>query len=221
MRVAVARPLPVGVEGPEAAALADRISRAVDADAWARTGAVRWRMFGASYLWDRERNLVRYEDGKGVVLTEGWRPMGRAFRDGAQVGGAWKDERVAKAYAEFVNASFWAFAPFKLEDTGAALSVVPDGLLVTYPSGGVTPGDAYQWEIAADGTPTAWRMWVSVLPLPGARATWADWVTLPTGARVATTRHLGPVTLRVEELQAGTLAEIWDGEDPFAAMMGP
>src|SRR5688572_20000798 len=93
-RAALAKPRPSGTPGPEAELLAGRIEQAIDLDAWARTGAVTFTVFGQRWLWDRERNLVRLEDGKGVVLTEGWRPMGRAFRDGEEVGGAWKDRRV-------------------------------------------------------------------------------------------------------------------------------
>ncbi len=115
-RVALAKPLPEGAPGPEAEALADRIEAAIGQEAWARTGAVRFAIFGHHYLWDRERNLVRYEDGKGVVLTEGWRPMGRAFRDGVEVGGRWKDRRVRKAHESFVNDAFWVFAPTKLPE---------------------------------------------------------------------------------------------------------
>lgn len=220
---ALARPLPEGARGPGAEALARDVGAAVGADGWARTGAVRFTFAGHHYLWDRERNLVRYEDGGGVVLTEGWRPLGRALRDGVEVGGAYKDRRVHKAYESFVNDAFWAFAPFKLFDDGATRAEVHgDGmraLLVSYGTGGVTPGDTYLWEIGADGAPVAWRMWVSVLPIRGLRAEWTDWVTLSTGARVATARRLGPFTLRIEDLAgAEHLADLEPGDDPFAPM---
>lgn len=219
-RVALAEPRPVGAPGPEAEALADRIEAAVGQEAWARTGAVRFVVFGHDYLWDRERNLVRYEDGRGVVLTEGWRPMGRAFRDGVEVGGRWKDRRVRHAYAMFVNDAFWVFAPTKLRDEGAERALVgPDRLLVTYGSGGVTPGDAYLWEVGPDGLPVAFRLWVKVLPLPGLRAEWSDWVTLETGVKVARRRSGGPFGIVVSGLAAAEhLADLAPGEDPFAPM---
>jgi hypothetical protein len=223
-RVALAAPLPEGaVPGPEAEALADRIGVAVDLEAWARTGAVRFTVFGHRYLWDRERNLVRYEDRRGVVLTEGWRPMGRAFRGGEQVGGSWKDQRVQKAYESFVNDAFWAFAPMKLRDDGTTRALVaPDQLLVSYGSGGVTPGDAYLWTVGPDGLPTEFRMWTSILPIPGLRATWSDWVTLRTGVKVATRHRIGPVSFSVTELDAAEhLSALEPGEDPFAPMYGP
>jgi hypothetical protein len=221
-RVALARPRPDGEAGPAAEALADRIAAAVDLEAWGRTGAVRWTLFGHTYLWDRQRDLVRYEDGKGVVLTEGWRPMGRAFRDGQQVGGDWKDRRVQLAYESFVNDAFWAFAPTKIRDPGTSRAAVGQDLLVSYGSGGVTPGDAYLWELGPDGKPVAWRVWARVLPLPGARFSWEDWVRFDTGAWVALTRRSGPLTLRLTDVAgAATLAELAPGEDPFAPMYGP
>ena len=124
--------------------------------------------------------------------------------------------------ASFVNASFWAFAPFKIQDEGALLGRAPDGLLVTYPTGGVTPGDAYQWELGPDGTPVAWRLWASAFPIPGMRVKWDDWTELATGARVAQSHQLGPVNLKVQDLAgAPHLADLEPGPDPFAPMMGP
>lgn len=221
--LALARPLPTGAPGPEAEALAERVAAAIGADAWARTGAVKFRFAGHRYLWDRERNLVRYEDGRGVVLTEGWRPMGRAFVDGVEYGGAYKDRRVKKAYESFVNDAFWALAPTKLYDDGVTRSLVSTeagpALLVSYGSGGVTPGDSYLWEIGPDGLPTAFRLWAGILPVKGARATWSGWITLPTGVRVATERKFGPARLVVDEWGAAEyLAELVPGEDPFAPM---
>lgn len=225
-RLALAEPRPEGAAGPEAEALAARIEAAVDLDAWARTGAVTFRVFGHRYLWDRERALVRFEDGRGVVLTEAWRPMGRAFRDGVEVGGDWKDRRVERAYRNFVNAAWWAFAPLKLHDEGAVRAVVdgPTGpaLLVGYPTGGVTPGDAYRWEVGPDGLPVAFSLWTQRLPLPGARFTWEGWQTLSTGARVATRHRWGPLVLSITDLAgAPTLEQLAPGPDPFAPMFGP
>jgi hypothetical protein len=222
-RWAFGAPLPAGETGPEAEALAQEVVTRLGGEAWARTGAVRFAIFGHRYLWDRQRGLVRYEDGRGVVLTEAWRPMGRAFRDGVEVGGSWKDKRVRTAYASFVNDAFWAFAPLTLTDEGPQRAIVRgEGgpfLLLTYPSGGVTPGDSYQWELGPDGLPVAWRMWTQVLPLPGARVRWTGWRELPNGVWVAERRQGGLLGFSVDDLAvASTLAELEPGPDPFAPM---
>ncbi len=42
-----------------------------------------------------------------------------------------------------------------------------DALLVTYTSGGTTPGDSYLWHLDASGKPESYQMWVSILPIGG------------------------------------------------------
>src|SRR3954463_3345926 len=56
--------------GPDAEALAHDLVRAVDGDAWGRTGAIRWNVQNRRHLWDRQRSLARVEWGKHRVLLE-------------------------------------------------------------------------------------------------------------------------------------------------------
>ena len=65
-----------------------------------------------------------------------------------------KDEQLdvlrGKAYSFFCNDSFWMIAPFKAFDEGVTRTIVMSkegnqNLLVSYASGGVTPGDSYLW----------------------------------------------------------------------------
>jgi hypothetical protein len=49
-------------------------------------------------------------------------------------------------------------------DEGTTRSLVKNedktnGLLVSYASGGVTPGDAYLWKLDANGLPQSYKMW--------------------------------------------------------------
>ena len=95
-----------------------------------------------------------------------------------------------------------------------------ESLLVSYASGGLTPGDAYLWRVGPDGTPTAWKLWVSILPIGGVETSWEGWVTLDTGARIST-RHAGPLglTLELTDVEgAATLDALVDGPDPFAPL---
>jgi hypothetical protein len=222
-------PRPEGTPGEAAEALARRMEAAVDVEAWRRTGAVRWVFAGRHrHLWDRRRGLARIRFDDVEVLLYAGAPRGRVFRwvDGRR-GEAIRSEEVQellqRGHEAWINDSFWLNPVAKLRDDGVTLSTVEvdgdlEGLLVSYASGGVTPGDAYLWHVAADGTPVAWRMWVSIIPIGGLEVSWEGWQTLSTGARVATTHGGIPgVTLVLSEIEgAATLEELLGGaEDPF------
>jgi hypothetical protein len=220
-------PMPEAAPSAEGDALAQKVLTAVAAQHWAKTGAVTWTFSGRNtHLWDRQRGLVRVTFANGtVVLLDEARTRSWA-RD---VSGAMVTSPVLaeNAWKSWVNDAFWMMGPAKLMDPGTTRAVValPDGgqgLLVRYASGGATPGDSYLWMFGPDGTPTAWRMWVSVLPIPGLLATWEDWITLDTGVRVARQHVLGNGLARpaVTNLRAAaTLAQLVPGEDPFAALL--
>ena len=217
--------VPQGITGPEADALAHRLEKAAVVDGWARTGAVRFTFRNDTHhLWDRTRSLDRVRWADDEVLLDVSSKTGRATHKGQVVGGAEGEELVKKAYSRFCNDTFWLNPLAKLFDDGVTRSraVDKDGesLLIHYASGGVTPGDTYQWLVGEGDVPRAWRMFVQVLKIKGLEMTWQDWQTLPTGARVAT-RHrvLGLDALRLTDIVGGTtLADVEPGPDPFAAM---
>ena len=214
-------PMPATRSG-DADALARRMLAAVDADAWARTGAVRWTFFnGDRHLWDRARNLDRFEHKDTVTWIDLSTRRGVARRGGARLSGAALDGALSEAWARWCNDSFWLNPVPKAFDDGVTRSLAvsdsgDDALLVSYRSGGVTPGDRYLWLLDANGRPRAWRMWVSVLPVPGLEASWGGWQRLATGAWVSTRHKLAVFTLELRDVAgAATLAELVAGADPF------
>lgn len=222
--------LPEAAPGAEAEALARSIEGAIDKAAWERTGAVRWTFSGRNvHLWDRRRHLdrVRLRDG-AVVLVDLNRGRGRAYRGAQEITGAEAEKLVQRGYAAWVNDSFWLNPLAKLQDPGVERLLARDeggrpALLIRYMSGGLTPGDQYLWLLGADGLPRAWRMWVSIIPIGGLEASWEEWLTLKTGARVAT-RHrlLGLPLVRLTEVAgADSLAALEPGPDPFAPLFSP
>ena len=189
-------PRPEGAPGPEADALARSMEAAVDKEAWDRTGAVRWSFFEQHhYVWDRERGLVEIRWGDSRALFRTADRTGRVWREGEEQSPEDAEEAIKTAYAYWINDSFWLNPVVKLFDPGVERSLVEldDGrraLLVTYTSGGVTPGDAYLWIPGPDGLPEAWRMWVQIIPIGGIEVSWAGWTELSTGAKVST-QHEG------------------------------
>jgi len=219
--------LPQGAVGPEAEALARRVEKAVDVEAWARTGAVRFRFRNdTQHLWDRQRNLdrVRFLGKDEEVLLDVGKQSGRAYKRGQELTGEARDALVKKAYARFCNDTFWLNPLAKLFDEGVTRSrhLGPDGesLIVHYNSGGVTPGDTYQWLIGEGDLPRAWRLFVQVMKIRGLQLSWEGWTSLPTGAKVSTRHRVGRIVgVEIGELAgAATLAEL--EADPFGPIVG-
>lgn len=220
--LAMRHPMPATTTGPEAEARGRAMMAAVHADAWERTGAVRWTARrGTDHLWDRTRSYDRVRYGEYEVLLDIAHRSGIARRRGVALAGPDRAAAVDRAWKLWANDSFWLNPVVKLFDDGTTRSITTvDGapaLRVQYASGGVTPGDSYLWILGPDGRPTRWRMWVSILPIPGIEVSWEHWVQLSTGAWVATQHRMGPLPIELTNIAAAeTLAALEAGPDPFA-----
>ena len=76
-------------------------------------------------------------------------------------------------------------------------------LLVTHTSGGVTPGDSYLWLLDEAYRPTAFKMWVSIIPIGGVKATWEEYKTIE-GVPFATLHQMGPLSLFIKNLEGAS-----------------
>lgn len=242
--------LPQLTPGPEADALARAMMESVNHPAWLETGAVTWTFRGQHiHLWDRHRQFARVawtEDGPalvevfldlatkdGIVLVSEGEGSDAAPPDAQE-----QAKRLRQAWEFWVNDSFWLNPIAKVFDAGTSRGLVaPEagefdddlrGLLVSYSSGGVTPGDSYLWLVGRDDRPVAWRMWTQILPIQGLETSWEGWQDLASGAVVAT-RHQTPLgalglsdvygTRTLEELHS--IHPVVEGEayrDPFAEL---
>ena len=220
-------PLPAGKSGPQADALAEKMLAAINHPAWENTGAISWAYAGRhELLWDRQRQYVRVcWGGDTEVVLDINRRSGAVWKNDQLVSGKDAEALLTKAWKIWVNDSFWLNPISKVFDEGTSRSVIDvgegrEGLLVTYSSGGATPGDSYLWIIGEDGLPVSWKMWVSILPIGGIELSWEDWITLPTGAKIST-RHSTPILdlLLTNVRAAATLAELEPEDDPFIALI--
>ena len=188
--------LPEGKEGPEAEALADKMLMALNKPAYDSLTLLQWSFPREHhFVWDKKQNLVNvkwedYEVDLDPNTTSGIAKKANRVLDGDE-----QYKAVQKAWSLFANDSFWLVAPYKVRDPGTKRKIVEleggeTGLMVTYSSGGVTPGDSYLWIIGEDGRPKAWKMWVKIIPIGGLKFTWEDWQQQ--GGAWFAPKHQGP-----------------------------
>lgn len=216
---------PVGNPSAEADALAKKMMMAVNKTAWDTTAVISWDFAGRQqYLWDKERHFVKVMWGDHTVLLHTKSVTGKAFTNGVEVTGDEANDLVQMAWRHFCNDSFWLNAVVKAFDPGTSRSLVEtkdekNVLMVSYESGGVTPGDAYAWILDENGLPTSYKMWVSIIPVGGVEFTWENWVTLDTGAKIATLHKSAVFDLEIRDVKgAASLAAYGLDEDPFVLL---
>lgn len=218
-------PRPEGTSNAEADEMARKMQQAVNIEAWENTRLVRWSFPGGhDYVWDKKSGLVEVKWGNTEVLLRTSGSSGKAWKNQQPLKGAAAEEAIQKAWGYFCNDSFWLNAPAKAFDPGTTRKVVltEDGqkaLMVTYESGGVTPGDTYLWHLGADGKPDRYEMWVSIIPIGGLDASWENWTALTTGAQIATAHDLGFYKMELTNVQGGNrLEDIGLEAYPFEAL---
>lgn len=218
------KPLPEGKKGIQAELLTDKIQEAINQKAWDSTTAVSFTFMGNHhYLWDKKSNLVQVQWSTKKVLFNNQTMEGIAYQDNKKLTGSDKTDAIKTANDYFNNDSFWLIAPFKLRDPGTSRSIVmqdnKEALMVTYTSGGSTPGDSYVWILDENYVPSAWRMWVSIVPIGGFETSWEDYITFPSGLKIATI-HGGLFDLKLENIKIGqSIEEINKGANPFIDLM--
>lgn len=201
--------LPKGVPSEQADALAHKMLNALDYEAFKDTDFIEWTFKNRHhYKWDKYNNIctVLWKEHK-VDLHLNYPERSKAYIHSFNVVGTQRDEIVQKALDYFNNDSFWLIAPYKVFDPGTERSIVTldngeKGLLVTYTSGGSTPGDSYLWNLDANGKPESFKMWTSILPIDGLEASWSDWVTTQSGAQLPTFHKLLFLGLELTHIKA-------------------
>lgn len=189
--------MPEGEISEEANILALKMLQAVNNEAYKNTRFLEWTFKGRNhYLWDKEEGLVTVSWKDYVVHLDLLEAKNNTvLRNGEQLHDSKKAELINKATAYFNNDSFWLVAPHKVFDAGTERRLVTlengeKALLVTYTTGGNTPGDSYLWLLDDSGLPRAYKMWVSIIPIGGLEAKWTKWKTMESGALLPTEHSL-------------------------------
>lgn len=203
-------PLPKGQEGPAAEALTDQTLATLGIDAWNRLPYISWTFFRGQhyYVWDKQNNIADIRWGDVHILFDIDAYEAKITRAGQPIAppSAEHYELRDKAWTYWINDSYWLAAPFKMRDPGTKRALVQDGdrqgILVTYESGGTTPGDSYLWWIGDDGRPTSYQMWVGILPIKGLKSSWENWQNA-NGAQIALTHKLGGLSTSLSNFKFG------------------
>ena len=215
--------LPTGVFGPEADQMAQKMLSSINDQAWRNTGAISWGYDDRSYVWDKKRHFVEVNyDGYLVLLDinarNGWikkKEEGLTKEEESEV--------CLKAWKYWCNDSFWLNPISKVFDSGTVRSIVKwrnqDALLVTYTTGGSTPGDSYLWILDENGRPKSWKMWVSIIPIGGMEFSWDKWIKLETGVWISTF-HLNAIkSIPIKDPIAKSDLSLMYSEDLFRPLL--
>ncbi|PQJ23400.1 hypothetical protein [Tenacibaculum sp. SG-28] len=196
--------LPQGKVGAAADSLATKMLHALDYKAYKNTRYIEWNFRGVhDYKWDKKTGIVEVTwDSKKVILHTKEIEKSIAYEDGKESDNS---ELISTAQNYFNNDSFWLVAPYKVFDFSVTRSIVPykgkKALLVTYNAGGSTPGDSYLWILDGNYIPVAFKMWVSILPIGGVEASWNNWTTTSSGAKLPTKHSFSTGTLELENIK--------------------
>ncbi|WP_400080222.1 hypothetical protein [Winogradskyella sp. R77965] len=190
-------PLPTGLQGEKADQLASKMLTALDEDAYHNTDYLEWTFKGIHhYKWYKtDKSCEVSWDDITVILDLENHDNSIVFAAKQEYNDKEKHDYIHKAESYFNNDSFWLVAPYKVFDAGVERRLVKtednkDALLVTYTSGGTTPGDSYLWHLDTTGKPTSYQMWVAILPIDGLEATWENWTTTESGAQLPSAHKL-------------------------------
>lgn len=200
--------LPNGIKGPQADALADKMLEALDYDAYIATNYIEWTFKGRHhYQWQKDKNIcdIFWEEYK-VKAHLNDTSLSKAYVHNFEVKGTQRAELLSQAIKYFNNDSFWLVAPYKVYDPGTERFLVRqennnNALLVTYTTGGSTPGDSYLWILDDNGKPESFKMWTSIIPIDGFPASWSDWTTTESGAQLPTFHKLLFLGLEMGEVK--------------------
>jgi len=185
--------LPTGKQGVEADALATKMLKAIDEEAFKATEVLEWSFRNKhQYQWFKNKDSVIVTWNNNKVLLNLKKPQKSiVFVDNVEEN---NPELIETATAYFNNDSFWLVAPYKIFDKGTERRIIKhedkESLLVTYTSGGTTPGDSYLWQLDGKGMPISFKMWVNIIPIGGIEASWTPFTMTQSGIQLPTSHTL-------------------------------
>ena len=203
--------LPTGEKGAAADALAHQMLTAMNYDGYKELNTIEWtfssRGLSRKYKWAKKKGVCTVSwDSISVRLNTANSKKSTVMVNERPYTAAKKEEFIRAAKAKFNNDTFWLVAPYKVFDTGVERRLVrinedENALLVTYTSGGTTPGDSYLWYLDDNYRPVGFEMWVNILPIGGLYATWDQWQKTNNGAYLPMAHEILFLDLSIDHLK--------------------
>jgi len=199
--------LPTGIQGKQADALAHKMLNALDYNAYKGTNYIEWTFKKRHhYKWYKAKNICEvYWKQNKVILNLNNTSKSKVYIHSFKNESDMAKKLIDKAITYFNNDSFWLVAPYKVFDKGVERRLVKNNnknaLLVTYNTGGSTPGDSYLWIFDDGNKPEAFKMWTSILPINGLQASWENWTTTQSGAQLPTFHKLLFLGLEIDNIK--------------------
>ena len=174
--VSMMKSKPMGETGNRADELAESMRSSLNYEGYRKLKTIAWTFRnGNKYVWNKKERTVLAEF-QGAIVNLNFKDKNHEILRENELNG---QELIDAAIAHFYNDSFWVVAPFKVFDKDVERQYVETkdgpGLLVTYTSGGITPGDSYLWVLDDNFRPKYWRIWTSNVPIKGMKFEWTDW----------------------------------------------
>ncbi|APZ47910.1 hypothetical protein BW723_17120 [Polaribacter reichenbachii] len=193
--------LPQGKKGKEADALAIKMYNAINHEAFENTEILKWSFRNEHfYTWHKQQNIVHISWAENKVTLNTKQPEKSVVYVDGKISENKKLIKQAQGY--FNNDSFWLIAPYKIFDAGTERSIIKhegkNALMVTYTSGGSTPGDSYLWILDENYYPTSFKMWTSVIPIGGVSGSWSNWKKTEAGIKLPTKHTLSLFGLEID-----------------------
>ena len=191
---------------------------AFNQQAWKKTVAIEFSFRDKIYhLWYKKKNLSIVEwgsdDNRYKVMLNTKTIRGKVWHNKVLL----KEKRTVqkylkKAYSYHTNDTFWLNPILHANSPGAKVDLIKNDksqrkVLVSYTSGGVTPGDSYLFDFNLNGSLDSMKMWVSILPVKGVKATFVNYKKYANGLLASNIRKIWFLKLNLVGLKFYTSAQ--------------